>query len=363
MDTLIVEEKSMLTMEDVEATLAQFRIQIDTFNGQLSQAKFGSKIYQTKETIASKGRFIAGAKEDVVIMDGQNPTWRLWAGASNPASAPFRVDKDGNMVATSITLTGYVQTGGAAADINANATTISGGKITTNTITANKISVSNLSSISADIGTITAGAINGITITGSVIQTSSTGLRTVLNGSNDSIRFMNGSTIYSQIYPYAFPQGNGIYVETGSVKGSGDAYMYISEGTHNSAGIGTISADIDFYDSDCTITASTTTLSGKLILNSITQPYIYFGYCSGTSVSTTNTSFSLSNPSTGKYTLTHNFSTTSYTVTATALRGSGAGAYQVKVEARNSNSVQFTVFDDTGTVQNGDFMFTICKVA
>lgn len=59
--------------------------------------------------------------------------------------------------------------GGAAADVNANVTTISGGKITTgsitalqiaaSTITADKLSVTSLSAISANLGSVTAGQI------------------------------------------------------------------------------------------------------------------------------------------------------------------------------------------------------------
>jgi len=52
--------------------------------------------------------------------------------------------------------TGKIAAAGAAADINANVTTISGGKITANTITADRMSVTNLSAIAANLGTITA---------------------------------------------------------------------------------------------------------------------------------------------------------------------------------------------------------------
>ena len=58
-----------------------------------------------------------------------------------------------------LTALGGIATGGAAADVNAGTTTISGGKIV-----ADELSATNLSSISADLGTITAGTINGGTI-------------------------------------------------------------------------------------------------------------------------------------------------------------------------------------------------------
>lgn len=49
--------------------------------------------------------------------------------------------------ATSSALAGKIATGGAAADVNANVTTISGGKITAGSITANRLSISNLAEI------------------------------------------------------------------------------------------------------------------------------------------------------------------------------------------------------------------------
>ncbi len=110
---------------------------------------------------------------------------RFWAGATfaNRATAPFRVYENGDVVASSLTLTGYIATGGAAADVNTYGTTISGGKITTGTITADRMSVSQLSAIAADIGTITAGSITGITITGGTIRTAASGKRVEMLGS------------------------------------------------------------------------------------------------------------------------------------------------------------------------------------
>lgn len=177
-----------MSLEEIQNLVLSFQDQIAGLDYRITNKNFGSKIYQTKETIASRGRFVAGAKEDVVIMDGQNPTWRLWAGASAPGSAPFRVDKDGNVTATSITLSGYVAVGGSAADVNGNATTISGGKITASSIAADRLSVSQLSAISADLGSITAG-----TITGALIRTSSSGHRVIIDGSTDNIEFYNAS--------------------------------------------------------------------------------------------------------------------------------------------------------------------------
>ncbi len=58
-----------------------------------------------------------------------------------------------------IVVTGGSLGGLAASDINANTTTIDGGKITANSIDASRINVANLAAINANLGTVTAGSI------------------------------------------------------------------------------------------------------------------------------------------------------------------------------------------------------------
>lgn len=53
----------------------------------------------------------------------------MWLGAAKYADAPFKVDMQGNVTMTSATITGYIPTGGAAADVNASTTTINADKI------------------------------------------------------------------------------------------------------------------------------------------------------------------------------------------------------------------------------------------
>lgn len=53
----------------------------------------------------------------------------MWLGAAKWADAPFKVDMDGNLTATSLTITGYIPTGGAAADVNGGVTSINAAKI------------------------------------------------------------------------------------------------------------------------------------------------------------------------------------------------------------------------------------------
>ncbi len=92
----------------------------------------------------------------------------FWAGASR-ATAPFRVYKDGTIIATQLTIDGYatslelstglsgkISTGGAASDVNSNATTISGNKIRSGIVQSNNWNgtVTNGSDFSTDGMTI-----------------------------------------------------------------------------------------------------------------------------------------------------------------------------------------------------------------
>lgn len=139
----------------------------------------------------------------------------IWLGAEKFADAPFRVDMEGNMVAESIALSGYIPTGGALTDIGSGNITgtyigtnaiisskiasnaITSSKIDAGAVTASKISVSTLSAITADVGTLTAGIIRGV-----IIQTASSGARIemyssaifVYNSSDDEVATILGST-------------------------------------------------------------------------------------------------------------------------------------------------------------------------
>jgi len=272
---LLMETEELIPYDELVGMVNTFREQLQSLDYRVTNKNFGSKIYQTKETINTKARFVAGADDEVVIMDAQNPVYRLWVGAADPADAPFSVDKLGNLIATSVSLTGYLQVGDALSDIgtgNITSTYIGSNAITTdkiaaNAVTATKISVSSLSAINANIGTVTAGTITGVTITGGTVQTSSSGLRTVLGGGDDAIKFMNGATVYGSITPYVFASGNGIQAETITA----DAYWFIQEGTQNSAGMAIAGGYGIFIETnDITIDGDTTFNDDVVISRTLT---------------------------------------------------------------------------------------------
>lgn len=96
----------------------------------------------------------------------------IWLGSDKFSTAPFSVNMYGHAIATSITVSGYITVGGAAADVNANTTTISGGKITTNSIDANKIVTGSLI-VGTNVAIGTAEDAAGVTtIVGNTVTTS-----------------------------------------------------------------------------------------------------------------------------------------------------------------------------------------------
>src|SRR3990172_7183776 len=186
----------------------------------------------------------------------------LWLGAKNYADAPFYVDMNGNVTATSIDLgADYIETGGAAADINAALTQIQGAKIVSlsitstqiandsistpklqanaveanniatnaitagkisanavtsdkiiaNAVTAGKISVSQLSAISADLGAITAGTITGVTIT----SQAGASTRIVLDSGN-FLRFYGGGAERARLRGATGSGATGVHTEIGN---------------------------------------------------------------------------------------------------------------------------------------------------
>jgi hypothetical protein len=63
----------------------------------------------------------------------------IWLGSNSFATAPFKVTMTGIMSAVGASISGFIQVGGAANDVNTGTTTINGGQITTNSISADKI--------------------------------------------------------------------------------------------------------------------------------------------------------------------------------------------------------------------------------
>ncbi len=158
------------------------------------------------------------------------------------------------------------------------ANTINASKIVSGSITATQISASYVYANTLSADQITAG-----TLSGRVVQTASTGLRVVLtpNGdavyANDMISFQNGSTSYGRIYPFVFPQGNGIAFETLTP----ETTLNLVEGTQSSftldtdtgaTGVSGSQGVLDLYGSDVQISADTLELGAAGVNCDVTLP-------------------------------------------------------------------------------------------
>jgi hypothetical protein len=194
-----------------------------------------------------RGSLIVGSNAFHVDTSG-NIWWGDYATyALAVAGGATRISSAGSAVFTSVSVSGYIISGGAATDVNNGATTISGTKITANSITASQIQTNTLTvgtnvnigtafpSTSAgglatrdtvstaqldstiivggyiktsliEAGTIVAGSvaaenITGTYITGKIVRTSSGGSRVELNGSDNKLYCFDGSgNIQGSIY-------------------------------------------------------------------------------------------------------------------------------------------------------------------
>ena len=135
--------------------------------GEKENSRYGSDFFRDVAELQ------VGAGSTVFRADEQG----IWLGAEQFASAPFRVDMQGNLVANSVTLSGYLQVGEALGDVQDN--------------------ITGLSQIESNLGSITAGTITGVTITGGTLQTATSGRRVKISSSPaNKIEFYDSSTLY-----------------------------------------------------------------------------------------------------------------------------------------------------------------------
>ena len=64
-------------------------------------------LFAQKTYIHPTGQIVLGSDNDIIKLDSVHTTYRLWAGAVDPAAAPFSVQKTGAMKATAGTIAGW----------------------------------------------------------------------------------------------------------------------------------------------------------------------------------------------------------------------------------------------------------------
>ena len=160
-------------------------------------------------------------------VQGQNG-WKLFYNGNFEANnGTFR----GNITATSGTIGGWT----------IGATTLTGGGTTLNS--------------------------NG-TITGGIIQTSATGNRIVLSGTDNKLEFLNNSTIYASIYPTIYAFGNGITIETITA----ESYISIFEGSKDTIEMLAGSTGLTLDDGSHSVIADGSLEGDYLSVASIARP-------------------------------------------------------------------------------------------
>ena len=124
------------------------------------------------------------------------------ANVLNMTNAPAEAGADvtsGHTAADTTAVNGLASSSVSGWAMVGHTTYIDGGDIYTNTVTANAISVTNLSAINADLGTITAGI-----VTGATLQTATSGSR-ILMDTNKLIAYDDGS---AQVFKIAISGGD-----------------------------------------------------------------------------------------------------------------------------------------------------------
>lgn len=137
-------------------------------------------------------------------------------------STGWRIDSDGNAEFVSVTVSGYIAVGGAAADANTTGG-VSGGAITTGTLDASVVTVTNLNATNISTGTLT----------GRVVRTSSGTTRVEMDVTNNALNiYENGVArvgLSAGVIGFANPAGAG----SGSIAGIGTNKIGIQTGANS----------------------------------------------------------------------------------------------------------------------------------
>jgi len=247
--------------------------------------------------------------------------------------------------------------------------TITATQIAAGTITADRIMSGTITAAQIAAGSITVDRLTAGSLVGFTISTGTSGQRVVLT--TTLAQFYNSSGVeivdlYADLNDYlikGMQSSSSIYLDTGSSgtvaflqNGALRIVFSPASGYFSPVNSGTIdlgSAGAEWADLHHV---------GFHRYQGVYAPIVYWMQVqSGGIVYGNDSGWTVSTLSTGKYRVYHNFSTLEYGANATAIRASGAGAYSAKIEAVNSNYVDVTIFNDSGTAVDSDFFLTLMK--
>ncbi|WP_374717121.1 phage tail spike protein [Geobacillus thermodenitrificans] len=150
--------------EDVQGQIDGLGTRVSSAETSITQLSNQIQLKANQTTVDTLANRISSAESSINLLSDQ---------------IQLKVDKDGvisainqtaeqiKIQASKVDLAGYVTFTNLSTP---GQTTIDGGNLKTNSVTANKLNVSSLSAISANLGTVTAGTITGVTINGSTIN-------------------------------------------------------------------------------------------------------------------------------------------------------------------------------------------------
>ncbi|MGP9074790.1 phage tail spike protein [Geobacillus thermodenitrificans subsp. calidus] len=150
--------------EDVQGQIDGLGTRVSSAETSITQLSNQIQLKANQSTVDTLANRISSAESSINLLSDQ---------------IQLKVDKDGvisainqtaeqiKIQASKVDLSGYVTFTNLSTP---GQTTIDGGNLKTNSVTANKLNVSSLSAISANLGTVTAGTITGVTINGSTIN-------------------------------------------------------------------------------------------------------------------------------------------------------------------------------------------------
>lgn len=301
---------------------------------------------------------------------------QLAAGAVTNAKIAVDAIQGAVIAAGAITVTkisdGAIETGKLAANAvtaaKIAAGTITATEIQASTITAAKMNVSTLSSITANIGSITAGSlsavsISGATITGTTLTTATSGQRVVLTSTFAEYYNSSGTNIVNTLASSnsfqikGMQSASSIYLD----HGASGTIAFLSNGTVKAVFDGANNRFTSYSNGGVSLGAAGANwadlyMTGDHVYRGIDMPIIYHGYISGTSVLDDNTSFSVTNGTTGVYVVTHNFGTDAYSVSVTPFAST---VKNITVSSKGTNSFTVRIANLSDVLENNDFFFQV----
>lgn len=360
--------------------------------------RYGSQFFRDVQELQ------VGYGSKVMRVDQQG----LWLGAETFAAAPFSVDMNGNVVATSLSLgtlsgtlddidngttyqkttvnevlgasyaygglnsSGEIIKGFLNSQLSAKSLPANGVRVDSSGIYGRKASsttfyIDNAGNayFTGDIvsASMSASTITGSTITGTTLSTATSGQRLILfstlaayyNSSgtlivttyaDTSAFWIKGETSTSKIYIDAGASGVIAFLFGGSIRLVMDYASGYFAPVGTSFQLGNISNQWgDFWH------------SGVESYQGIDQPVIYFGTVSGGSIVNDNyVPFSVSHPATGRYTITHNLGHTDYSVSVIA---KASTVKNTTIDASSSSSFTVRIANLSDSLEDNDFFFQV----